>query len=203
MGVSFSSHLYCVYPGQSVTVDSGDLHDAALRSLVLRGVFVPSPGWSLAWKANLWARLHHSSNALQLLRMLLTPVHTSSNLFDLIDGPPFQIDGNFGGTSAICEMLLQSHRQRIELLPALPEEDWKEGFVQGLRARGNFQVNISWQQGELQQAQIIPLNEQSSTNIQVNYKDKRILLQDLLPRHIYHLDGQLTLTHLSSPSSLH
>lgn len=185
------SHLYSVYPGNSITNEPSPYRDAALRSLDLRGVFVPSPGWSLAWKANLWARFHQGENSFKLLTMLLTPTHTAPNLFDLIDGPPFQIDANFGATAAIAEMILQSQNQHIQLLPALPVDNWPNGFVIGLRARGNYQVNIWWSNGSLDKAQIIPLS--NSDNCQIIYKDKKLILQNLLFGFIYHIDSSLQL----------
>ncbi len=185
--------MYCIFPGNSVTVESSDYRDAALRSLALRGIFVPSPGWSLAWKSNIWSRFHQGSNAFKLLCMILTPLHTAPNLFDLIDGPPFQIDANFGVTSAICEILLQSQNNEIELLPSLPIDDWPQGFVQGLRARGNYQVNIWWNNGILDKAQIIPLS--NTTNCTIIYQNKKLILQNLLFGFIYHINSELKLTH--------
>ncbi|UJR24698.1 hypothetical protein I4U23_006072 [Adineta vaga] len=185
------SHLYCVFPGSSVTDEPSLYHDAALRSLDLRGILIPSTGWSLAWKSNIWARLHQSSTAFQLLCMLLTPTHTAPNLFDLIDGPPFQIDANFGATSAICEMLLQSHKNRIELLPALPRTSWPTGFVYGLLARGNYEVDIRWTDGVLQGAKIISLSNRKSCHIV--YGEKELILENLLSGHAYHLDSFLQL----------
>ena len=187
----FRSHLYCVYPGNSVTNDPSPYRDAAIRSLDLRGILIPSTGWSLAWKANIWARLHQGPTSFKLLTMLLTPQHTSSNLFDLIDGPPFQIDANFGATAAIAEMILQSHNNSIQLLPALPKDNWPQGFVIGLRARGNYQVNIWWNDGKLDHAQIIPLS--NSDLCTIKYKDKQIILKDLIEGFIYHIDHSLQL----------
>ena len=163
--------------------------------MALRGIFVPSPGWSLAWKSNIWARLHQGSNSFELLRMILTPLHTAPNLFDLIDGPPFQIDANFGATSAICEILLQSQNNEIELLPSLPIDYWPQGFVCGLRARGNYQVNIWWQDGKLDRAEIIP--QSNSENCRVIYQNKKLILENLEFGYIYHLNSLLQLTHQS------
>lgn len=187
--------MYCVYPGNSVTIETPEYRDAALRSMALRGIFLPSTGWSLAWKANLWARFHQGFNSFQLLTMLLTPDHTAPNLFDLIGGPPFQIDANFGAPSAICEMLLQSQNNKIELLPALPSDSWPNGFVQGLRARGNYQVNIWWLDGKFDRAEILPLTNSNSCSI--IYQDKKLLLENLLQGFIYHINSQLQLTHQS------
>ncbi|CAF1021168.1 unnamed protein product [Rotaria sordida] len=189
------SHLYSVFPGNCITIETSQYRDAALRSLALRGIFVPSPGWSLAWKSNIWARLHQGSNAFQLLCMILTPLHTAANLFDLIDGPPFQIDANFGATSAICEILLQSQNNNIELLPALPVDNWPQGFVCGLRARGNYQVNIWWTNKILYRAEIIPLSNKHICKI--IYQNKSLILENLLSGYTYHINSSLQLTHQS------
>jgi alpha-L-fucosidase 2 len=176
-----------------VTVETSPYLDAALRSLELRGIFLPSTGWSLAWKSNIWARLHQGSSAFKLFTMLLTPSHTAPNLFDLINGPPFQIDANFGATSAICEILLQSQNNKIELLPALPADYWPQGFVCGLRARGNYEVNIWWTDGVLDRAEIIPLSD--AKICQVTYQEKSLILENLLCGHTYYLNSLLQLTH--------
>jgi alpha-L-fucosidase 2 len=184
--------MYGVFPGNTITSEPSALRDAALRSMILRGLFDDSTGFSLAWKSNLWARFHESSNAFRLLSMLLTPHHSAPNLFGLVQGPPFIIDANFGATSAVCEMLLQSHENRIDLLPALPTDMWPQGFVRGLRARGNYQVSIWWQDGQFTRAEIVP--GLPTTECRIRYGEKQCLLKNLRLGYTYHLDASLQLT---------
>ena len=162
------SHLIGLFPGNHL--NDATLQKAAEHSLEIKGD--QTTGWSTGWRINLWARLHNAKQAYHIYQKLLTPIAprgskgsnwnnwykgggTYPNLFDA--HPPFQIDGNFGGTAGVCEMLMQSTckdgKTVIELLPAAAEA-WKEGSVSGLCARGGFEVNFKWKDGTVRDCSI-------------------------------------------------
>ena len=173
------SHLLGLYPFHQISADkTPELAAASTKTLEIKGD--NSTGWSTGWRINLWARLHRADKAYQILRKLLTYVSPDSfndkthrsggtypNLFDA--HPPFQIDGNFGGTAGICEMLMQSDGETMYLLPALPEA-WKNGEITGIKARGNYEVSLRWKNGKVNKATITC---QKAGNLTINYNGKQ------------------------------
>ena len=161
------SHLIGLYPGSHITMKgTPDLAKAAARSLEIKGD--KTTGWSTGWRINLWARLHDAKQAYHIYQKLLTYVSpdnyrgpdrrrsggTYPNLFDA--HPPFQIDGNFGGTAGVCEMLIQSDlmNNTIELLPALPDA-WSSGSISGVKARGGYTIDFTWKNKKVVKVSII------------------------------------------------
>lgn len=172
------SHLLGLYPFHQISVNkTPELAAAATKTLEIKGD--SSTGWSTGWRINLWARLHRADKAYQIYRKQLTYVSsavykdskhrsggTYPNLFDA--HPPFQIDGNFGGTAGVCEMLMQCDGETMHLLPALPKE-WPAGEIKGIKARGNYEINLVWNNGKVSKASITSKN---TGNLTVKYNGK-------------------------------
>ncbi|HVS97871.1 MAG TPA: glycoside hydrolase N-terminal domain-containing protein [Puia sp.] len=186
------SHLWGVYPGTDITWKDSALMRAARQSLIYRGD--AGTGWSLAWKVNCWARFRDGDHALRLVDKLLSSAVGATgehggvypNLFDA--HPPFQIDGNFGGAAGIAEMLVQSQDGPIDLLPALPSA-LPEGSVNGICARGGFELAIRWRDGSLQS---VAVTSHAGGPCLLRYKDRTLRLATTAGK-TYRLTGELQL----------
>ena len=174
------SHLLGLHPFYQISLDkTPDLAAAAAKTLEIKGDF--STGWSTGWRISLWARLHRADKSYSMIRKLLNYVRpgnynnpknrpsggTYPNLFDA--HPPFQIDGNFGGTAGICEMLMQCDGETMHLLPALPKE-WPAGEIKGIKARGNYEIDLVWNNGKVSKVSITSKN---AGNLTVKYNGKQ------------------------------
>jgi len=180
------SHLYGLYPASLITPEgTPDLAEAAKKTLEVRGD--DGPSWSIAYKLLFWSRLQDGQRAFKLLGELLKPtIKTDINYGAgggiypnlLSAGPPFQIDGNFGGTAGIAEMLIQSHKGYIELLPAIPDA-WKgNGYIKGVRARGNYTLDFEWKDGRVTSYRVVSAKPQE-VKIKVNGQIKTITSSSL------------------------
>ncbi|GAU15034.1 hypothetical protein TSUD_48300 [Trifolium subterraneum] len=189
------SHLFGLFPGHTINLEkTPDLCKAVDNSLIKRGD--DGPGWSTTWKAALWAHLHNSEHAYRMIKhliVLVDPEHEAdyegglySNLFTT--HPPFQIDANFGFTSAIAEMLVQSTTKDLYLLPALPRDKWANGCVKGLKARGGVTVNICWKEGDLHEVGLWSQNQNS--RMRLHYRGSMITA-NLSPGRVYSYNNRL------------
>ena len=183
------SHLFGLYPGHHINYESmPEIVKASEKALEIKGD--ETTGWSKGWRINLWARIKDGDHAYKMYRELLKYVApdkketnytrgggTYPNLLDA--HPPFQIDGNFGGTAAVAEMIIQSSLHKIDLLPAIPEE-WTEGSIKGLKARGNIELSIRWEKGELKSLELISKRAQETTLIYKG-KEKKVSLEPRKP----------------------
>lgn len=181
------SHLWGVHPGNDITwEESPEIMKAARQSLIYRGD--EGTGWSLAWKINFWARFKDGDHAMKMVKMLIRPASGAGgsyvNLFDA--HPPFQIDGNFGGSAGIAEMLLQSHTKYIDIFPALPT-DLQEGSVKGIKARGGFELDFTWKNGKLTKLKIF---SKAGEHCYLRYRRQEIDFQTTKGK-VYTFNGEL------------
>lgn len=178
------SHLFGLYPGKTITSDRKDIFDAARRTIERRRFYNENEdnrmgsytGWSRAWMINFYARLLDGEEAGNNVQELLAKT-TLTNLFNT--HPPFQIDGNFGGTAGIAEMLIQSHQDDVHLLPALPSF-WSKGEIRGLRARKGITVDIKWDKNVLTEA-VVSVDEDTKLSIKYKNKIKKIKVSKKSP----------------------
>ena len=189
-----ASHLWGIHPARDINWEtSPELMEAARQSLLFRGD--DGTGWSLAWKINFWARLLDGDHAYELIKMIFRPVSVRNtnnrrgggsypNLFDA--HPPFQIDGNFGATAGMVEMLIQSHLSTIDILPALPSS-LPNGSISGVCARGGFDLSFQWSEGILTAIKIL---SKTGEECHLRYKDKTIRFPTIAGK-TYRFDGEL------------
>ena len=162
------SHLYALHPGDDITESKKDEFDAAQKTIDYRLQHGGAgTGWSRAWMINLNARLLDAKSAEENITKFMQ-ISVANNLFD--EHPPFQIDGNFGYTAAVAELLLQSHEGFLRILPALPN-NWQTGEIKGLKAKGNIEVDIAWEKGKLEQ---LTLTSVADKTVKIKYKNKEV-----------------------------
>ena len=181
------SHLWAVYPGNEINWDeTPDLTKAARQSLIFRGD--AATGWSLGWKINFWSRFKDGDHTFKMIQMLMSPAISGAgsypNLFDA--HPPFQIDGNFGGAAGIGEMMVQSHTQYIDILPALPTA-LPNGEVKGICARGGFVLDIQWKDGKMVK---VIVHSKTGNPLKMRYNGT-ITTMKTVANGVYHFNNDL------------
>jgi alpha-L-fucosidase 2 len=181
------SHLWGLYPGNEINWDeTPEMTKAAQQSLIYRGD--EATGWSLGWKINFWARFKDGDHAFKMIQMLMSPAKNGAgsypNLFDA--HPPFQIDGNFGGAAGIAEMLLQSHTNYVDVLPALPTA-LPEGEVKGICARGGFIIDLQWSAGKLVKLKVKSI---AGAELRLRYNGKITTIKTI-KNGVYQFNGEL------------
>ena len=177
-------HLFGLHPAGQITQSTPDLYEAALKTLEKRlASGGGQTGWSRAWVINFYARFYNGNECNKHINALITQL-AAPNLFDLHPPHLFQIDGNFGATAGIAEMLIQSHEKNmIRLLPALPDA-WSSGHIHGLKARGAYVVDMDWKDGVLQKARIMA-EEGGQPTIVYDHKEMQL---DLSVGEVYKID---------------